>query len=187
MSSSQTYILSDYRHENKNDMYMKYEKDNLENTIYLLEKKYEIKESEYIIKIQTLNNQIMLIKDSQIKLKNQLLLKDKIIAEFNNLIKDYQIELLNYKQKLEKKNIKIEELKLKIKSFKLNNDLLSNALNSNRTIELDLNYTKIKAEKKMKELNEIANETSAKNCNYNEKYFDSKKFPDFEKIKNELI
>ena len=33
MSSSQTYALSDYRQENKKDMYMKSEKDNLENTI----------------------------------------------------------------------------------------------------------------------------------------------------------
>ena len=59
--------------------------------------------------------------------------------------------MLNYKKKLESKNKKIEELKIKIKSFKLNNNLLSDALITNRTIETDLT----KAQLTIKDLNEL--------------------------------
>ena len=123
---------NDYK-EYKNNRYYKYEQENLENKLYYLEKKYEIKETEYLSKIQSLNNQLLLNKETQNQLKNQLLIKDKAIEEFNSLIKEYQIQLFNYKQKIESKNKKIEELKTKIKSFKLDNNLLSDALNTNRT------------------------------------------------------
>ena len=154
-------------------------KDSLDNKFYLLEKNYQMKETEYINKIKSLNNQIILIKESHSQLKNQLTLKDKALTEFNSLIKEYQIELLNYKQKLEVKNQKIEELKSKINSFKLNNDILSDVLISNKNIESDLNKAitdKIKADLKIKELKAIIEEKNMNINNTKEYCYDKKKY-----------
>ena len=155
-----------------------YEKDNLDNKLYLLEKKYEIKETEYIKKIQSLNNQILLIKESHSQLKKQISLKDKALAEFNSLIKEYQIELLNYKQKLEVKNQKIEELKSKINLFKLNNDILSDVLVNNKNMESDLNKAltdKIRQDLKIKELKAVNEEKKITIDNTNEYQYDKQK------------
>ena len=138
INSNLNFDMYNESKENKsnNNIILNYEKDELKNKLYLLEKKYELKESEYITKIQSLTNQLLIIKDTQVQLNNQILLKDKAISEFNSLIKDYQIELLNYKQKLELKNQKIKQLKDILNSSKSN----SNTLNTNRTtIEVDLN------------------------------------------------
>ena len=156
----------------------KYEKDNLDNKLFLLEKKYEIKETEYINKIQNLNNEIILIKESYSLLKNQISSKDKALAEFNSLIKEYQIELLNYKKKLDSKNQRLEELKSKINSYKLNNDILSDVLVNNKNIETDLSKAltdKIKANLKVKELKAIIEEKNIKLNNINEYNFDKQK------------
>ena len=176
--------------ENNNNIFSNYEEDNLKNKLYYLEKKYELKESECVAKIQSLTNQLLLMKDTHIQLKNQLLLKDKAISEFNTLIKDYQMELLNYKQKIELKNQKIRTLKDKLNSIKLNNNLISNVLNSNRTIEYDLNRAlsdKGKAEIEIKELKDIINKNNCEINKIKEKNFDiQKKIIDLEKEKNEL-
>ena len=176
--------------ENNNNIFSNYEEDNLKNKLYYLEKKYELKESECVTKIQSLTNQLLLMKDTHIQLKNQLLLKDKAISEFNTLIKDYQMELLNYKQKIELKNQKIRTLKDKLNSIKLNNNLISNVLNSNRTIEYDLNRAlsdKGKAEIEIKELKDIINKNNCEINKIKEKNFDiQKKIIDLEKEKNEL-
>ena len=176
--------------ENNINIFSNYEEDNLKNKLYYLEKKYELKESECVTKIQSLTNQLLLMKDTHIQLKNQLLLKDKAISEFNTLIKDYQMELLNYKQKIELKNQKIRTLKDKLNSIKLNNNLISNVLNSNRTIEYDLNRAlsdKGKAEIEIKELKDIINKNNCEINKIKEKNFDiQKKIIDLEKEKNEL-
>ena len=155
-----------------------HEKDNLENKLYLLEKKYELKEIEYINKIQSLNNQLLLIKESYAQLKNQISLKDNALTEFNSLIKEYQIELLNYKQKLESKNQKIEELKSRINSFKLNNDILSDVLVNNKNRETNLNKVlagNIKADLKIKELKAVIQEKNMKLNSIKEYHYDKQK------------
>ena len=180
--SSKNNFLSDLfneapKYKNINNI-ENYEKDNLENKLYLLEKKYEIKETEYINKIQSLNNQLLIIKESHSQLKNQISLKDKALTEFNSLIKEYQIELLNYKQKLESKNQKIEELKSRINSFKLNNDILSDILVNNKNRETDLSKAltdKIKADLKIKELKTLIEEKNMKLDSIKEYHYDKQK------------
>ena len=196
MSKTNNNLNIDFYKENKENkenninIFSNYEEDNLKNKLYYLEKKYELKESECVTKIQSLTNQLLLMKDTHIQLKNQLLLKDKAISEFNTLIKDYQMELLNYKQKIELKNQKIRTLKDKLNSIKLNNNLISNVLNSNRTIEYDLNRAlsdKGKAEIEIKELKDIINKNNCEINKIKEKNFDiQKKIIDLEKEKNEL-
>ena len=196
MSKTNNNLNIDFYKENKENkenninIFSNYEEDNLKNKLYYLEKKYELKESECVAKIQSLTNQLLLMKDTHIQLKNQLLLKDKAISEFNTLIKDYQMELLNYKQKIELKNQKIRTLKDKLNSIKLNNNLISNVLNSNRTIEYDLNRAlsdKGKAEIEIKELKDIINKNNCEINKIKEKNFDiQKKIIDLEKEKNEL-
>ena len=164
-------------YKNINDI-ENYEKDNLENKLYLLEKKYEIKEAEYINKIKSLNSQLLLIKESYSQLKNQISLKDKALTEFNSLIKEYQIELLNYKQKLESKNQKIEELKSRINSFKLNNDILSDVLVNNKNRETNLNKAladNIKADLKIKELKAVIEEKNMELNSIKEYHYDKQK------------
>ena len=158
--------------KNYNISITNYEKD-LNNKIYLLQKQYEIKETEYLNKIQLLNNQLQLMKQTHSILKNKLELKDKAIIEFNNIIKDYQIELLKYKQELDtktQKNMKYKE-KLKIikSKFSLSNDLFMNS------------YDKNIYDIKMKELIENINE---KNEKMNQML---NKINEFEITKNEFI
>lgn len=150
-----------------------YEKENLNNKIYLIQKKFEIKEAEYITKINLLNNQLQLMKQTHSIIKNKLETKDKAILEFNNIIKDYQIELLKYKQELDIKNNKYIKYKEKLKSIKLKNSSSSDLCLSS--------YDKNIYDIKMKELIESINDK-------NEKMKEMQnKINEFDIIKNELI
>ena len=150
-----------------------YEKENLNNKIYLIQKKFEIKEAEYITKINLLNNQLQLMKQTHSIIKNKLEIKDKAILEFNNIIKDYQIELLKYKQELDIKNNKYLKYKEKLKSIKLKNSSSSDLCLSS--------YDKNIYDTKMKELIESINDK-------NEKMKEMQnKINEFDIIKNELI
>ena len=131
-----------------------YEKENLNNKIYLIQKKFEIKEAEYITKINLLNNQLQLMKQTHSIIKNKLEIKDKAILEFNNIIKDYQIELLKYKQELDIKNNKYLKYKEKLKSIKLKNSSSSDLCLSS--------YDKNIYDIKMKELIESINDKMKK-------------------------
>ena len=150
-----------------------YEKENLNNKIYLIQKKFEIKEAEYITKINLLNNQLQLMKQTHSIIKNKLEIKDKAIIEFNNIIKDYQIELLKYKQELDIKNNKYIKYKEKLKSIKLKNSSSSDLCLSS--------YDKNIYDIKMKEFIESINDK-------NEKMKEMQnKINEFDIIKNELI
>ena len=150
-----------------------YEKENLNNKIYLIQKKFEIKEAEYITKINLLNNQLQLMKQTHSIIKNKLEIKDKAILEFNNIIKDYQIELLKYKQELDIKNNKYLKYKEKLKSIKLKNSSSSDLCLSS--------YDKNIYDIKMKELIESINDK-------NEKMKEMQnKINEFDITKNELI
>ena len=150
-----------------------YEKENLNNKIYLIQKKFEIKEAEYITKINLLNNQLQLMKQTHSIIKNKLEIKDKAIIEFNNIIKDYQLELLKYKQELDIKNNKYIKYKEKLKSIKLKNSSSSDLCLSS--------YDKNIYDIKMKELIESINDK-------NEKMKEMQnKINEFDIIKNELI
>ena len=150
-----------------------YEKENLNNKIYLIQKKFEIKEAEYITKINLLNNQLQLMKQTHSIIKNKLEIKDKAILEFNNIIKDYQIELLKYKQELDIKNNKYLKYKEKLKSIKLKNS-------SSSDLCLSL-YDKNIYDIKMKEFIESINDK-------NEKMKEMQnKINEFDITKNELI
>ena len=150
-----------------------YEKENLNNKIYLIQKNFEIKEAEYITKINLLNNQLQLMKQTHSIIKNKLVTKDKAILEFNNIIKDYQIELLKYKQELDIKNNKYLKYKEKLKSIKLKNSSSSDLCLSS--------YDKNIYDIKMKEFIESINDK-------NEKMKEMQnKINEFDIIKNELI
>ena len=150
-----------------------YEKEKLNNKIYLIQKKFEIKEAEYITKINLLNNQLQLMKQTQLIIKNKLEIKDKAILEFNNIIKDYQIELLKYKQELDIKNNKYIKYKEKLKSIKLKNSSSSDLCLSS--------YDKNIYDIKMKELIESINDKNEKMKEMQDK------INEFDIIKNELI
>ena len=150
-----------------------YEKENLNNKIYLIQKKFEIKEAEYITKINLLNNQLQLMKQTQLIIKNKLEIKDKAILEFNNIIKDYQIELLKYKKELDIKNNKYIKYKEKLKSIKLKNSSSSDLCPSS--------YDKNIYDIKMKELIESINDKNEKMKEMQDK------INEFDIIKNELI
>ena len=158
---------------NANIPMAKYEKENLNNKIYLIQKQFEIQETEYISKINLLTNQLQLMKQTHSIIKNKLEIKDKAIIEFNNIIKDYQIELLKYKKELDIKNNKYIKYKEKLKSLKLKNSSSSDLCISS--------YDKNIYDIKMKELIESIND---KNEKMNEM---QNKINEFDIIKNELI
>ena len=152
-----------------------YDKETLNNKIYLIQKQFEIKETQYLNQIQLLNKQLEITKQTQSLLKNKLEMKEKAITEFNNIIKDYQIELLKYKEELDikkEKNMKYKE-KLRLIKTKYSSASLSN-------ISLG-SYDKNIYDIKMKELIESIND---KNDKMNEM---QNKINELEITKNEYV
>ena len=156
--SSEINIISDNKENiqvnNNKQIISNYQQENLNNKIYLIQKQFEIKELDYLNQIQILNNQINSIKQIQKQLRTELEQKDKAISEFNNIIKDYQLELLKYKEKLEKINFKYLKYKEKLISIKSN-------ISSSSELYLSSNNKNI-YETKMKELMESINEKNKK-------------------------
>ena len=190
---------------NNSNLFMtNYEKENINNKIYLIQKQFEIKQTQYINQIQLLNNQIKIIKENQTLLKNKLELKDKAISEFNDIIKDYQIELLKYKEELDKKTEKYLKYKEKLKLLKskytsLNNTTLSSYdkniydLKMKELIESisDKNEKMNQMQNKINELEIIKNEYIIKNKNLENEIKENKKIneelnKDIEIYKNEI-
>ena len=142
-----------------------FQNENYKRQIELLSEKLSMKESEYTSQINNLISQLNFLKDTEIKLRTSLSERDKAITEFNQLIKEYQTELINLKKLLCEKDQKLSEMSLKFNSIKSNCNTISAALNSreetNKNIEHNLTKAindKNKIGNKLEELVSIANE-----------------------------
>ena len=151
--------------EDINKIVSNFQTQSLKREIELLDEKLRILDKESQNKINNLTNQLAQEKESEKKLRNQLSTKDKAISELNEIIKDYQSELIAQKKSLSLKDEKLQEMMIQFNSIKSNCNTISAALNSNeenqKKNELELRKAindKIKIESKIKELIGVVNE-----------------------------
>ena len=142
-----------------------FQTQSLKREIELLDEKLRILDKESQNKINNLTNQLAQEKETEIKLRNQLSTKDKAVSELNEIIKDYQSELISQKKNLSLKDEKLQEMMIQFNSIKSNCNTISAALNSKeenqKKNELELRKAindKIKIESKIKELIAVVNE-----------------------------
>ena len=83
-----------------------FQTQSLKREIEILDEKLRILDQESQKKISNLTNQLAQEKETEIKLRNQLSTKDKAISELNEIIKEYQTELISQKKKYEFKRRK---------------------------------------------------------------------------------
>ena len=142
-----------------------FQTQSLKREIELLDEKLRLLDQESQNKISNLSNQLAQEKESEIKLRNQLSKKDKAISELNEIIKEYQNELITQKKNLSFKEEKLQEMMTQFNSIKSNCNTISAALNSKeenqKKNELELRKAindKMKIESKIKELIGVVNE-----------------------------
>ena len=153
-----------------------FQTQSLKREIELLDEKLRLLDQESQNKITNLTNQLAQEKESEIKLRNQLSTKDKAISELNEIIKEYQSELISQKKNLSQKEEKLQEMMIQFNSIKSNCNTISAALNSKeenqKKNELELRKAindKIKIESKIKELIGVVNEYMKQLDELNEK------------------
>ena len=153
-----------------------FQTQSLKREIELLDEKLRILDQESQNKISNLTNQLAQGKESEIKLRNQLSTKDKAISELNDIIKEYQSELISQKKILSQKDEKLQEMMVQFNSIKSNCNTISAALNSKeenqKKNEIELRKAindKIKIESKIKELIGVVNEYMKQLDELNEK------------------
>lgn len=154
-----------------------FQTQNLKREIELLDEKLRMLNEESQNKISNLTSQLTLEKEAEIKLRNQIYTKDKAISELNQIIKEYQTELINQKKSLSLKEEKLQELMVQFNSIKSNCNTITAALNSKeeneKKNELELRRAindKMKIESKIKELIGVVNEYMKQLDEMNEKY-----------------
>ena len=153
-----------------------FQTQSLKREIELLDEKLRLLDQESQNKISNLSNQLAQEKESEIKLRNQLSKKDKAISELNEIIKEYQNELITQKKNLSFKEEKLQEMMTQFNSIKSNCNTISAALNSKeenqKKNELELRKAindKMKIESKIKELIGVVNEYMKQLDELNEK------------------
>ena len=153
-----------------------FQTQSLKREIELLDEKLRLLDQESQNKITNLTNQLAQEKESEIKLRNQLSTKDKAISELNEIIKEYQSELISQKKNLSQKEEKLQEMMVQFNSIKSNCNTISAALNSKeenqKKNEMELRKAindKIKIESKIKELIGVVNEYMKQLDELNEK------------------
>ena len=144
-----------------------FQTQNFKRQIDLLQQKLDINEKEYQNKIISLTDQISLLNSTEVKLRNQLSNKDKALYELNNILKEYQTEVINLKKELCLKDEKLISVTNDFNSIKSNCNSISIALTtreeSNGKIEKaykELLAEQGRSEKKLKELIEVMNQYS---------------------------
>ena len=154
-----------------------FQTQSLKREIEILDEKLRILDQESQKKISNLTNQLAQEKETEIKLRNQLSTKDKAISELNEIIKEYQTELISQKKNMSLKEEKLQEMIVQFNSIKSNCNTISAALNSKeenqKKNELELRKAindKIKIESKIKELIGVVNEYMKQLDELNEKY-----------------
>ena len=154
-----------------------FQTQNFKREIELLDEKLRMLNEESQNKISNLTSQLTLEKEAEIKLRNQIYTKDKAISELNQIIKEYQTELINQKKSLSLKEEKLQELMVQFNSIKSNCNTITAALNSKeeneKKNELELRRAindKMKIESKIKELIGVVNEYMKQLDEMNEKY-----------------
>ena len=155
----------------------KFQTQNLKREIELLDEKLRMLDEESQNKINNLTSQLTLEKETEVKLRNQICTKDKAISELNQIIKEYQTELINQKKNLSLKEEKLQEMMVQFNSIKSNCTTITAALNSKeeneKKNELELRKAindKVKIESKIKELIGVVNEYMKQLDEMNEKY-----------------
>ena len=167
---------ADFVNSSSFDLVSNFQNQNYKRQIDLLEQKLNMNEREYQNKIEKLQTEVQTLSNLEIKLRNQLSNKDKAIYEFNNIIKDYQNELINVKKTLCLKEEKLSQITNEFNSIKCNCNNITLALSSreesHNKLENDLNQImkeKNKSEQKIKELIEVMNAYSQEINKINEK------------------
>ena len=153
-----------------------FQTQSLKREIEVLDEKLRLLDQESQNKISNLTNQLAQEKESEIKLRNQLSKKDKAISELNEIIKEYQTELIAQKKNSSLKEEKLQEMMIQFNSIKSNCNTISAALNSKeenqKKNELELRKAindKMKIEAKIKELIGVVNEYMKQLDELNEK------------------
>ena len=153
-----------------------FQTQSLKREIELLDEKLRMLDQESKNKITNLTNQLTQEKELEIKLRNQLSSKDKAISELNEIIKEYQSELISQKKSLSLKDEKFQEMMVQFNSIKSNCNTISAALNSKeenqKKNEIELRKAindKLKIESKIKELISVVNEYMKQLDELNEK------------------
>ena len=159
-----------------NKIVANFQAQNLKREIELLDEKLQMLDKESKNKINNLMNQLSIEKETEIKLRNQLSTKDKAISELNEIIKEYQSELITQKKNLSLKDEKLQEMMVQFNSIKSNCNTISAALNSKeenqKKNEQELRKAlndKMKIESKIKELISVVNEYMKQLDELNEK------------------
>ena len=153
-----------------------FQNENYKRQIDLLNEKLSIKEKEYTSQINNLLSQLTTLKDIEIKLRTSLSERDGAVAEFNQLVKDYQAELLNLRKNICEKDQKISDMNIKFNSLKSDNNTISATLDTKeetiKNMELNLDKAindKNKITSKCEELVNIADEYKKQLDNLNSK------------------
>ena len=160
-----------------NKIVTNFQTQNLKRELELLDEKLRILDEESQNKINNLTSQLTLEKETEVKLRNQLWTKDKAISELNQIIKEYETELITQKKNLSLKEEKYQEMIVQFNSIKSNFNTITSALNSKeeneKKNELELRKAindKMKVESKIKELIGLVNEYMKQLDEMNEKY-----------------
>ena len=144
-----------------------FQTQNFKRQIDLLQQKLDINEKEYQNKIISLTDQISLLNSTEVKLRNQLSNKDKALYELNNILKEYQTEVINLKKELCLKDEKLISVTNDFNSIKSNCNSISIALTTREEShgKIEKAYKELlaeqgRSEKKLKELIEVMNQYS---------------------------
>lgn len=144
-----------------------FQNQSLTRKVELLEQKLALNEKDYQNKIISLTEQINSLSSSEIKLRTQLSNKDKALYELNNIIKEYQNEVITLKKQLCFTEEKLSTISCEFSSIKTNCTNISSALNLREEAfkQMEENYakalnTQAKNENKIKELIEVLNQYS---------------------------
>ena len=156
----------------------KLQNENFKRQINILEEKLRLYETDYSSKSSYLNEQLKHVSEAESKLRNQIIAKDKIIHDFDNVIKDQENQLNSYKkQAIDKESIIAElkqdfnEISAKFKNITLRLNMKEEEWKKIREA-LDLkvkesNKEKILLEEKLSQLIEIVKQYSKELSEYN--------------------
>lgn len=155
---------------------LNFQSQNFRRQLDLLQQKYELSEKENQNKIRTLSQQVEILTSNEIKFRNQLANKDKAVYELNNIIKQYQSEVITLKRNLSLKEEKFSSLSSEFSSAKNNCNKISEELSQRQEQhdQLQKNFQqtleqKNNNDKKIKELVEVMKQYSNELNNFTQK------------------
>lgn len=156
----------------------KIQMENFKRQVSILEEKLRLYETDYSSKSSFLSDQLKLVSEAENKMRNQIVNKDKIIYDFEHLIKDQDNQLASLKQKLIDRESNyadlrqdFNEISAKFKNLTLKSNVKEEEQRKSREdfdIKLeDITREKINIEEKLAQLIDIVKQYSRELSDYN--------------------